>query len=105
MLLLFILLLFCVSQLTITDFHVRCNVVSRYAITTVQTTVVNDNLGAREAIFDVNLPNTAFISNFTLTVDNKEYVANVDEKERAQKIYTEAKRRGKTTAHVATRSV
>uniref|UniRef100_F6PM26 Inter-alpha-trypsin inhibitor heavy chain family member 6 n=1 Tax=Ornithorhynchus anatinus TaxID=9258 RepID=F6PM26_ORNAN len=55
---------------------------------------------AKEAIFDLDLPSLAFISNFTMTINNKVYVAEVKEKHQAKKIYDEARRQGKTAAHV-----
>ncbi|XP_064414995.1 inter-alpha-trypsin inhibitor heavy chain H6 [Latimeria chalumnae] len=91
------------TELTITDFHVRSNIVSRYAFTTVQSVVVNPHPEAKEAVFDIDLPSSAFISNFTLTIKDKVYVAQVKEKIQAKKIYEEARKKGLTAAHVATR--
>lgn len=53
-------------QLKVTDYHVRCSVVSRYAVTTVQSSVSNQLPVTKEAAFEVDLPSTAFISNFTM---------------------------------------
>ena len=54
------------SQLKVTDYHVRCAVVSRYALTTVRSSVRNPLPVTKEAAFEVDLPASAFISNFTM---------------------------------------
>ncbi|XP_063792430.1 inter-alpha-trypsin inhibitor heavy chain H6 isoform X2 [Pseudophryne corroboree] len=58
---------------------------------------------SKEAIFDLELPSSAFISNFTLTVNGNTHVAEVKEKHQAKKMYEDARRQGKTAAHVGTR--
>ncbi|TRY98799.1 hypothetical protein DNTS_013107 [Danionella cerebrum] len=52
--------------LKVTDYHVRCSVVSRYAVTTVESSVWNQLHIAKEAAFEVDLSSSAFISNFTI---------------------------------------
>uniref|UniRef100_A0A671UIW4 Inter-alpha-trypsin inhibitor heavy chain family member 6 n=1 Tax=Sparus aurata TaxID=8175 RepID=A0A671UIW4_SPAAU len=73
--------------LKVTDYHVRCSVVSRYAVTTVQSSVWNQLPVTKEAAFEVDLPSSAFISNFTITSNGKVYVAQVKERAAARKIY------------------
>ncbi|KAK1151440.1 inter-alpha-trypsin inhibitor heavy chain H6 isoform X2 [Acipenser oxyrinchus oxyrinchus] len=89
------------AALKITDFHVLSTVVSRYAVTTVESAMWNQHTAVREAIFEMDLPSSAFISNFTITVNSRVYVADVKEKGEAKKIYEEAKKKGKTAGHVA----
>ncbi|XP_046725167.1 inter-alpha-trypsin inhibitor heavy chain H6 isoform X2 [Silurus meridionalis] len=89
--------------LKITDYHVRCTVISRYALTTVESTVWNQLHFTKEAAFEVDLPPTAFISNFTITSNGKVHVAEVKERAVARKIYDDAKKQGKTTGLVATK--
>ncbi|KAM4610635.1 inter-alpha-trypsin inhibitor heavy chain H6 [Polymixia lowei] len=89
--------------LKVTDYHVRCSVVSRYAVTTVQSSVWNQLHITKEAAFEVDLPASAFISNFTITSDGKVYVAQVKERTAARKIYDAAKKQGKTAGLVATK--
>ncbi|XP_067833878.1 inter-alpha-trypsin inhibitor heavy chain H6-like [Heptranchias perlo] len=91
------------GELVITDLLIRSTVVSRYALTTVHSVVHNPASEAREAVFNMDLPGAAFISNFTLTVKEKVYPAEVKEKEKAERVYDAARRRGQTAAHVATR--
>uniref|UniRef100_A0A3Q0SE67 Inter-alpha-trypsin inhibitor heavy chain family member 6 n=1 Tax=Amphilophus citrinellus TaxID=61819 RepID=A0A3Q0SE67_AMPCI len=85
----------------VTDYHVKCSVVSRYAVTTVQSSVWNQLPIIKEAAFEVDLPSSAFISNFT-TSNSKVYVAQVKERAAARKIYDAAKKQGKTAGLVAT---
>ncbi|KAM4697127.1 inter-alpha-trypsin inhibitor heavy chain H6 [Rhinophrynus dorsalis] len=91
------------SELTVSSLYIQSTIVSRYAFTKVQTVMVNPHSEAKDAIFDLELPSSAFISNFTLTSNGKTYVAEVKEKHQAKKMYDEARKQGKTTAHVGTR--
>uniref|UniRef100_A0A8C0H8L6 Inter-alpha-trypsin inhibitor heavy chain family member 6 n=1 Tax=Chelonoidis abingdonii TaxID=106734 RepID=A0A8C0H8L6_CHEAB len=90
------------AQLTMTSFSVRSTIVSRYASTRVRTQLSNPHAEPKEAIFDLDLPGSAFISNFTITINNKLYVAEVKEKHQAKKMYDKARRQGQTAAHVET---
>uniref|UniRef100_A0A3B3QT90 Inter-alpha-trypsin inhibitor heavy chain family member 6 n=1 Tax=Paramormyrops kingsleyae TaxID=1676925 RepID=A0A3B3QT90_9TELE len=89
--------------LKVTDFHIRCKVVSRYAFTTVTSSIWNQLSITKEAAFEVNLPDSAFISNFSITSNNKTYTAQVTERGVAKRIYDEAKRKGKAAGLVATK--
>ncbi|XP_073496150.1 inter-alpha-trypsin inhibitor heavy chain H6 [Phyllobates terribilis] len=91
------------TELTISSLCIQSTIVSRYAFTKVQTLMANPHAESKEAIFDLELPSSAFISNFTLTVNGKTHIAEVKEKHQAKKMYDEARRQGKTTAHVGTR--
>uniref|UniRef100_A0AAX7VLC0 Inter-alpha-trypsin inhibitor heavy chain family member 6 n=1 Tax=Astatotilapia calliptera TaxID=8154 RepID=A0AAX7VLC0_ASTCA len=91
-------------QLKVTDYLVKCSVVSRYAVTTVQSSVWNQLPITKEAAFEVDLPSSAFISNFTITSSGKVYVAQVKERAAARKMYDTAKKQGKTAGLVATKS-
>ena len=46
--------------------NIRSDIVYRFAETVVTSTVLNDGFEAKETVFDVSLPEAAFISNFTL---------------------------------------
>nr|XP_021527221.1 inter-alpha-trypsin inhibitor heavy chain H6 [Aotus nancymaae] len=91
------------TKLLMTSYSVRSTVVSRYAHTLVTSVLFNPHAEVHEAIFDLDLPHLAFISNFTMTINNKVYVAEVKEKHQAKKIYEEAHQQGKTAAHVGIR--
>jgi len=71
----------------ITQFHVRSDVQFRYAKTVAESYVKNPNAVAGEVAFELVLPDTAFVSNFSMLIDDVEYVAKVDEKEEAQETY------------------
>uniref|UniRef100_H3D4H6 Inter-alpha-trypsin inhibitor heavy chain family member 6 n=1 Tax=Tetraodon nigroviridis TaxID=99883 RepID=H3D4H6_TETNG len=87
----------------VTGYHVRCRVASRYAVTTVHSSVWNQLSVTKEAAFEVDLPSSAFISNFTITSRDKVYVAQVKERAAARKIYDAAKKRGRAAGLVATK--
>ncbi|XP_023611445.1 inter-alpha-trypsin inhibitor heavy chain H3-like [Myotis lucifugus] len=79
---------------------VSCKVTSRFAHNVVTTRAVNRADAAKEVSFDVELPKTAFITNFTLTIDGVTYPGNVKEKEVAKKQYEKAVSQGKTAGLV-----
>lgn len=79
---------------------ISCKVTSRFAHNVVTTRAVNRADTAKEVSFDVELPKTAFITNFTLTIDGVTYPGNVKEKEVAQKQYDKAVSQGKTAGLV-----
>ncbi|KAJ6655271.1 hypothetical protein lerEdw1_005463 [Lerista edwardsae] len=91
------------QELPISRFLVLSEIVSRYASTRVWMFMSNPHNEAKEAVFDLDLPSSAFISNFTITVNEKVSVAEVKEKHHAKKMYDEARRQGKTAAHVGTK--
>lgn len=79
---------------------ISCKVTSRFAHNVVTTRAVNRADKAKEVSFDVELPKTAFITNFTLTIDGVTYPGSVKEKEVAQKQYEKAVSQGKTAGLV-----
>ncbi|XP_006876119.1 PREDICTED: inter-alpha-trypsin inhibitor heavy chain H3 [Chrysochloris asiatica] len=79
---------------------ISCKVTSRFAHNVVTTRAVNRAETAKEVSFDVELPKTAFITNFTLTIDGVTYPGNIKEKEVAQKQYEKAVSQGKTAGLV-----
>ncbi|KFW83430.1 Inter-alpha-trypsin inhibitor heavy chain H5, partial [Manacus vitellinus] len=64
------------------EFNVRSTIISRYAFTTVSCTMVNSGSEAREAVFEMQIPAAAFISNFTMSIGNKTYYGEVTGKEK-----------------------
>ena len=54
------------SDITYKQFYVNSLIVSRYAVTTVTSVVRNDANESKELDFRVQLPETAFISNFSM---------------------------------------
>lgn len=57
-----------VSQVEVHSFAVDCTVRSRFARTVMTSTAVNKGNAAREISFEVELPKTALISNFSMSV-------------------------------------
>ncbi|KAG8128267.1 hypothetical protein E2320_015129 [Naja naja] len=79
---------------------IDCSVTSRFSRNVITSRAVNRANVSKEAQFDVELPKTAFISNFTLTIDGVTYPGIVKEKEVAQKQYQQAVSRGQTAGLV-----
>lgn len=77
----------------IVDIDIVSKIQFRYAKTVVKAYVKNPSLSrAQEVRFNMVLPDTAFISNFTIQIqgDQKIHVAKVSEKEEADEIYNKA---------------
>ncbi|XP_011376703.1 inter-alpha-trypsin inhibitor heavy chain H3 isoform X2 [Pteropus vampyrus] len=89
-----------VNGIDVYSTKISCKVTSRFAHNVVTTRAVNRADTAKEVSFDVELPKTAFITNFTLTIDGVTYPGNVKEKEVAKKQYEKAVSQGKTAGLV-----
>ena len=79
------------KNIKITKFHVNSKIQMRYAITEVEAEVKNDHYEKREIFFDMDIPKDAFVSNFSMIIQNQTYVAKVETKQKAKKIYRESK--------------
>ncbi|XP_072928829.1 inter-alpha-trypsin inhibitor heavy chain H3-like isoform X1 [Hemitrygon akajei] len=75
-------------------------VTSRFAHNVITSRVINRASRSREALFEVELPKTAFITNFTMTINGVLYTGEVKEKEAAQKQYAAAVSQGETAGLV-----
>ena len=70
------------------DYSVTTKIQLRYAITEIDLKMRNMHPGTQEAVFDMTIPNEAFVSNFTMQKANEDvFVAMVKEKEEAKEIY------------------
>merc|ERR1712038_1704644 len=78
------------DQAEIKKFHVNSRIQLRYAITNVETQMQNKHSEAKAVFFDMYIPKEAFVSNFTMTIKGKTYLASVETKEEAQNIYNES---------------
>lgn len=47
-------------------FHIQSTIVARYAVTTITSVALNTETVSKELSFQVQLPDTAFISDFTM---------------------------------------
>ncbi|CAG02027.1 unnamed protein product [Tetraodon nigroviridis] len=82
------------------SFTVDCTVRSRFARTLMTSTALNEGHTSREISFEVELPKTAFISNFSMEIEGRVYVGEVKEKEKAKKQYEKAVSAGRTAGLV-----
>ncbi|KAM9095864.1 inter-alpha-trypsin inhibitor heavy chain H4-like isoform X2 [Sarcophilus harrisii] len=71
-------------------------VTSRFAHTVITSRVVNKASEAREAVFQVELPKSAFITNFSMIIDGVTYPGEIKEKAAAQERYSTAVARGQS---------
>merc|ERR1719347_1924030 len=84
-----------VLPLKITKFHVDSKIQFRYARTQVTTHIKNPGTAPNQADFTMVIPDSAFISNFSMIIRDIEYVAQVKEKEEAKKTFNEAINQGR----------
>ncbi|NWH58114.1 ITIH4 inhibitor, partial [Geococcyx californianus] len=80
--------------------HVDCKVTARFAHTVITSKIVNRDNKSREATFQVELPKTAFITNFSMSIDGKVYPGIIKEKASAQMEYDTAVSRGQSAGLV-----
>nr|XP_061814128.1 inter-alpha-trypsin inhibitor heavy chain H3-like [Nerophis lumbriciformis] len=79
---------------------VDCAVTSRFAHTVITSMTLNKANFSQEIFFEMDLPKTAFITNFTMEIDGQVYVGEVKEKEKAKKQYQKAVSSGRTAGLV-----
>ncbi|XP_068576727.1 inter-alpha-trypsin inhibitor heavy chain H3a isoform X1 [Cebidichthys violaceus] len=79
---------------------VDCTVMSRFAHTVMTSRALNKANSSQEIFFEVDLPKTAFIVNFSMEIDGEVYVGEVKEKEKAKKQYEKAVSSGHTAGLV-----
>merc|ERR1712112_234686 len=73
-----------------TRFHVDSRIQFRYARTVMEAHIKNPDIAPQLATFAVVIPESAFISNFSMVLDGREFVARVEEKEKAKETFDEA---------------
>uniref|UniRef100_A0A8C2ZQU6 Inter-alpha-trypsin inhibitor heavy chain 3 n=1 Tax=Cyclopterus lumpus TaxID=8103 RepID=A0A8C2ZQU6_CYCLU len=79
---------------------VDLTVMSRFAHTVMTSRALNKANSSQEIFFDVELPKTALIVNFSMEIDGEVYVGEVKEKEKAKKQYEKAVSSGQTAGLV-----
>ncbi|XP_043443552.1 inter-alpha-trypsin inhibitor heavy chain H1 isoform X2 [Prionailurus bengalensis] len=79
-----------VDGVTIRSLKVNCKVTSRFAHYVITSQVVNNADEAKEVAFDVEIPKTAFISDFAITADGKAFIGDIKDKVTAWKQYRKA---------------
>ncbi|KAM9134184.1 LOW QUALITY PROTEIN: inter-alpha-trypsin inhibitor heavy chain H3-like [Pangshura tecta] len=73
------------NGIEIYSMKIDSKVTSRFAHNVITSQVVNHASVSKEVFFDVELPKTAFITNFSMTIDGITYLGNIKEKEVAKK--------------------
>ena len=89
------------AVLTPLSLNVTSQISSRFANTLVTSTLENKSPQNQEAKFVVQIPETAFISNFSMVVNGKHYLGKVKEKNAAKNEYEKAKNESKNTGLVS----
>merc|ERR1711970_1180558 len=83
------------EPLETTKLHIKSEVQFRYARTVVESTVSNPDTVAQVGSFSLVIPDSAFISAFSMEMEGEEYKARVEEKEEAEKTFEKALSRGR----------
>ncbi|NWR03774.1 ITIH3 inhibitor, partial [Paradoxornis webbianus] len=89
-----------VNGIEIYSMKIDSKVTSRFAHNIITSRAVNRGNVSKEVFFDVELPKTAFITNFSMTIDGVAYPGTIKEKEAAKKQYEKAVSRGQTAGLV-----
>ncbi|KAM6962312.1 inter-alpha-trypsin inhibitor heavy chain H2 [Tautogolabrus adspersus] len=92
------------DDITVKSYKVESRITSRFAHTTVRSSVVNSGSKAQSIGFNVQIPKRAFISNFTMNVNGITFVGSVKEKTVARNLYAQARARGKAAGIVRANS-
>merc|ERR1712088_698200 len=83
------------EPLETTKFHIKSEFQFRYARTVVESTVSNPDAVAQVGSFALVIPDSAFISAFSMEMDGEEFKARVEGKEEAEKTFEKALSRGR----------
>ncbi|TSK13145.1 Inter-alpha-trypsin inhibitor heavy chain H2 [Bagarius yarrelli] len=89
------------DDISVKSYKVESRITSRFAYTTVRSSVVNTGPNAQSIGFNVQIPKQAFINNFTMSVNGITFVGSVKEKTVARNLYAQAKARGKAAGIVS----
>merc|ERR1711971_510417 len=83
------------EPLETTKFHIKSEFQFRYARTVVESAVSNPDTVAQIGSFSLIIPDSAFISAFSMEMDGEEFKARVEGKEEAEKTFEKALSRGR----------
>ncbi|XP_022063912.1 inter-alpha-trypsin inhibitor heavy chain H2 [Acanthochromis polyacanthus] len=92
------------DDITVKSYKVESRITSRFAHTTVRSSVVNSGSKAQSIGFNVQIPKRAFITNFTMNVNGITFVGSVKEKTVARNLYAQARARGKAAGIIRANS-
>uniref|UniRef100_A0A096LWG3 Inter-alpha-trypsin inhibitor heavy chain 2 n=1 Tax=Poecilia formosa TaxID=48698 RepID=A0A096LWG3_POEFO len=90
------------DDITVNSYRVESRITSRFAHTSVRSSVLNSGSRAQSIGFNVQIPKRAFISNFTMNVNGITFVGSVKEKALARRLYAQASSRNKAAGIVRT---
>ncbi|XP_061570167.1 inter-alpha-trypsin inhibitor heavy chain H2 [Cololabis saira] len=93
------------ENITVKSYKVESRITSRFAHTTVKSSVVNSGSKSQSIAFNVQIPKQAFISNFTMNVNGITFVGTVKEKTVARNLYAQARARDKAAGIVRSNSL
>ena len=88
----------------VTSLNIQSRLSARFSETWVESSVRNSDTDNRDVQFTVQIPELAFISNFSMFINNIMYIATVKEKHQARKEYEQAKLDNKTAGLVSKES-
>ncbi|KAG9260600.1 inter-alpha-trypsin inhibitor heavy chain H3 [Astyanax mexicanus] len=88
------------NKIEVQSVKIDCKVASRFAHTVMTSTALNKANVSQEVFFEVELPKTAFITNFSMEIDGQTYVGEIKEKEKAKEQYEKAVSSGQTAGLV-----
>uniref|UniRef100_A0A8C7TQ67 Inter-alpha-trypsin inhibitor heavy chain H3 n=1 Tax=Oncorhynchus mykiss TaxID=8022 RepID=A0A8C7TQ67_ONCMY len=88
------------AEVEVYSLKVDCKVASRFAHTVITSSALNKANSSQEVFFEVDLPKTAFITNFSMEIEGQTYTGEVKEKEKAKKQYQKAVSTGQTAGLV-----
>ncbi|KAJ3612518.1 hypothetical protein NHX12_020793 [Muraenolepis orangiensis] len=92
------------DDITVKSYKVESRITSRFAHTTVRSSVVNSGSKSQSIGFNVQIPKKAFITNFTMNVNGIIFKGSVKEKSVARNLYSQARAKGKAAGIVRTNS-
>jgi len=93
------------KNIEITSMNIEVEINNGYTITEVSAEIKNPYDENLNGTFSILLPDNAFVSNFSLTLEGETYYAQILEKEEAEEKFSEAKAQKKTAAMVETRDM
>lgn len=94
-----------VDPVTLYSYKVQSTITSRMATTSIQSKLVNHSPLPQNVVFDVQIPKGAFISNFTMTVNDITFTSSIKEKTVGRALYSQARAKGKTAGWVRSRTL
>ncbi|KAM4828462.1 inter-alpha-trypsin inhibitor heavy chain H2 [Thomomys bottae] len=93
------------DQVTLYSYKVQSTITSRMANTIIQSKLVNHSPHPQNVVFDVQIPKGAFISNFSMTVDDTTFTSTIKEKTVGRALYAQARAKGKTAGLVRSTAI